>query len=1004
MKLIYAHYPALADEFIRYVASVQTRAEERVLVLCPSRRLSGWLQQRLADEKGASANVYFKDFRSLLEELDAESDEKRLPVLPGDYFHNFILKTILQRPGSQEYPAGRGFVTALRASLRDLSDSLAEPDVLREHIATSTDPLIRAQAGYLNWLTSVYDQYLRETDGVPGYRSYKHFFEDALTQIPSSAWLKGFKQIIFYGFYDLTGRQLELFNRVRLSYPVTVFAPYAKHPAYAFAKRFFETNLLGASSDRRGVEPDDDASALGPAANSLFSSSSAQSAPGVTAASAAGVSGELFFTAKEILKLTRENGLAFADIAVIARSLEPYKNDLPGVFAANGIALKCNLSFYLPSLPLGVFCLNLLGLLRGGFYREDVLAVVSSPYFKRANNWRYLIAQSLAERDYSQWTDLMKGDTPDSADFLTWLERCKTRLEKLSAPMRWGAAAELAAEFLQDNTNVDALQPADHALWKEILQTTVGFTRFEAVRLQTREGEFLDDLTDALKQIEQHRVQDAQNGVTVTDALNARGLCFKAVFVLGLNEKAFPQAQREDPVLKDFYRRPLRDGLGFWINGKMDRLEEEKLLFFAAVTSAREKLYLLFQRTGEDNKPLVPSSFLAELARACGLDLQGPDVRRVSGRLVERLWQTDERDLSEKEFSLKLAVQPKPQEAYAAAGLLTQQTAASLRAAQKTASRGALNEYDGQIASGAEVFARSDAAGFSPSALQDLGRCPMKYFLAKGVGLKEPDDVLSRFELAPNLRGDIYHRVLMDFYKELYERGLLKELFASGLTARLDAALARNYTAQSYKTFGIYPVIWEILLEDIQSKLQDFVQKDVENMGPFTPSVFETLFEQIYQPDENLKMRVKGYIDRIDVNAADRTLRVIDYKSGRKGSKDLRGDILKHLILQPFIYWTLAETDARFSGCHTESAALLSINKGYDKRELSADGFEFVKPRADAFLTLLAGFIKGGSFFVNPTQDCQYCPYGAVCRKDAFTSLMRARHSPEFKRLQEARQ
>ena len=131
----------------------------------------------------------------------------------------------------------------------------------------------------------------------------------------------------------------------------------------------------------------------------------------------------------------------------------------------------------------------------------------------------------------------------------------------------------------------------------------------------------------------------------------------------------------------------------------------------------------------------------------------------------------------------------------------------------------------------------------------------------------------------------------LDYYEQLYKEGLAGQLFPSALQERLEHAVNKHYDAQSYKQFGIYPVIWELILQDIHDKLADFVVKDAEHLDGFVPSVFETLIEKIYEPSPRLHMKLKGIVDRIDVNAAAKTFRVLDYKSGRHGGKDLAADI-----------------------------------------------------------------------------------------------------------------
>lgn len=1006
MQVYYGPFRALEKKFVAYAASLRPGPGRAVLVLCPSGRVAARLQRLLAVKTGLFSNVFFKTFAQLTAELDRETPAHKDPLLPGDALHDYLLKNLLLRPGLDRYRPSRGFIGAVRASLRDMADALADPDVLEEHMQTAADPVLQAETAHLQWLARVYRAYLREMEGVRGYRSYAAYFAGALKAAENSEYLHSFQEILVYGFYELTGRQLELFNALRAHYPVTAFWLYAKHPAFAFGRKFFEANILGSSARAEELEEDWSALAAGECVRALFTPGVAKEPPkGLCLVSAPDPEGELFFVVKEMLRLHEREGVAFADMAVTARSLEPYKTLLPEVFEQNGVPLDASFEFGLTSRPMGVFLSNLLGLARGGFERDTVLAVVTSPYFKKKNQWRYLIDESLARRDFSQWADLVRPSLAfyDPA-FLDWLDGTRRKLEFLERALPWDTLRRAAREFLEENTDLSALSAEEKAVWEEAAQALNGFARYACAAPKAREGEFLDELASALQSAPLNQTSDMPFGVSAVDALNMRGLGFKAVFVLGLNEKIFPQVIREDPVLKDYYRRVLRDQLGFWINQKMERFDEERLLFFCAAQAAGERLYLSFLRADAEGKPLVPSGYLAELARAAGLDLNSPQVRRVSGRLSERLKETELTLLSEKELSLALAAQDAPPEQYRAAGLLDAQREESLRAARQIASTGAPGAYDGAVQSGAEIFAAQNASGFSPSALQDLARCPMKYFLAKGVGLKEKDEALSRAELAPDARGTAYHEVLMQYYQDLYEEGLFGRLFPQALEEKLDRALAKHYDAKSYKRFGIYPVIWELILKDIQDKLSGFVVQDAAHLGDYIPSVFETRFEKIYAPSPALKIKLKGIIDRIDVDAESKTFRVVDYKSGKRGGKDLAADMFKKVILQPFIYLVLAQDEKRTEGLSADGAALLSINKGYERQELTRPGFEAVRPKAEAFLAMLMDFVRRGRFFVNPGEHCQYCPYAAVCRKDAFRALLRAKHAPESRALEEAKQ
>ena len=1006
MQVFYAPFRALEQQFAEYTTALQPGPQRRVLVLCPSQRVAGRLRRLCAQKAGFISNVFFVTFSQLLSRLDAENCAAKAPLLPSDGLHDYLLKTLLLEPGFVRYKPSRGFIETLKASLRDLADSLAAPDVLEEQLQLTSDPLLAPQLPHLQWLVRVYRAYLQKMDQVPGYRSYKQYFEDALSAAPESAYLHSFCEIVVYGFYELTGRQLELFNAITRSYSTAIFWVYAKHPAFEFGRKFFETNILGAAGTAAPLPINWDGLAGGEALRNLFSAQHAVQPPqSLHWTSAPDPEGEVFGVVKEMLRLHTQQGIAYEDMAVCARSLEKYKTCLPVVFAQNGVPLAASFSFGFSSRPLGVFLSNLFALARNGFDREDILAVVTSPYFKIKNSWRYLIEECLAQRDFSQWADLVRKDLAYyDPEFLSWLTHIKSSLEFLEKPLPWNTLCQAAQQLLEEQVKQEELTPSEKAVWQEMQNILNGFSRYACVTPKAKKGEFLDELFSSLQGVSLSQTFSMPQGVSALDALSMRAMGFKVVFLLGMNEKSFPQALYQDPFLKDYYRRILRDQLGFWLNQKMERFEEERLLFFCALEAAQEQLYVSFLRADAEGKPLVPSGYLVELARAAGTDLQAAAVRYISGRLIGRLKETPPQWLTEKEMSLLLAAEGADIGEYERAGLDRPGIRESLQAARQDASWGALHGRDGMVGCGPEILEWQNEEGFSPTTLQDLARCPMKYFLAKGVGLKEKEDALSRAELSPNLRGRAYHQILMDYYKTLQQQGLQGELFPSALQQKLEEAVEKNYTAQSYKQFGIYPVIWELILKDIREKLADFVVQDAQHLEGFLPTVFETLFEKMYHPAADLRIKLKGIVDRIDVNPQARTFRVLDYKTARLGGKDLSADLFKKLILQPLIYLLLAQDQPQTRGLAPDGAALLSIHKGYARQELSAASFEAVLPRAAQFMTLLMDLLRQGAFFINPNDHCQYCLYASICHKDAYRALLRAKHAPQARALEEAKQ
>lgn len=999
MQLYYAHYPALEDQFIRFVAQQRHNPTDKWGVICASSWLAQRLQARLARELGAVANIHFMTVGGLIARLDSEAPGTVLPLLPQNHVRDYLIKNLLTQPGLDRYPVSRGFVQVVKSALRDMEDSLVTPEVLQEHLQSMPDFVLEQDGGRFEWLVRLYKKYIEKTHQVPGYRPYQSAFERALGQVENSTYLKSFSQILIYGFYDMTGRQWELLSRLQAHYLGAVFAPYQKHPAYSFAKKFFESNWVRTPGAQDVHTPP--AGALGKSGEYLFASGGSAPNTHVHIVSVPDVGGAVFYTAKEILK-ELQKGTRPADIAVIVRNLPPYQDEIRRVFAANCLPLDASFTYPLTKYALGNFCLRLLGLAASGFSRENILSVFSSPYFKQTDKaaWRRLVQKSAVKRDLAQWQDLLPDDNPYTQAVQTWIMQTARTLEQLNRPQAWPSGAKEVWQFLQAQVDTNAFSGKDREVFEAVNTALQSLATYEAVCKTSGEGELLKEAAQALSTLTFNEVEAVSGAITVTDALRVRGLQFKTVFLLGLNDKEFPLSTAEDPILRDYYRIQLRDTLGYWMNASLDRADEEKLLFYNAVTCAQENLHVCYARYGQDGKPGVPSVYVAELARVCELNLQAQDAPRVSGRLSERLSHYPAQLLTPKEVSFQIALSPNAAKNYRLAGLLTPQKERSLAAAQALAGAGVLNNYDGIITSGSEIFTRENARGFSPSALQEVGACPLKYFFNRALHLGEPDEPASRCELPADKRGSAYHEILCDFYQTLLQKNLTHHLFEDGVAQYMAQSMAKFYTSRSYRAFGIYPVVWEMILENIRQKLTDFAMQDITQLDAFTPAVFE---QEVSAKCPNLPVKLRGIIDRVDVNPAAHTFYVVDYKSSRKGSGQLVQDFFTQLILQPFVYLLLAPQLPQLKGYRMAGACLLAISP-YKKSELSAQDFQAMHAQACAFLTRLTQLIKQGTFFINPSDLCAYCPYSMLCRKDAFKPLLRSRKSAQARTLEEARQ
>lgn len=86
---------------------------------------------------------------------------------------------------------------------------------------------------------------------------------------------------------------------------------------------------------------------------------------------------------------------------------------------------------------------------------------------------------------------------------------------------------------------------------------------------------------------------EVEPNITLLSCHEAKGLEFKVVFIIGLEDGLFPS----------------------YYDNQISEIEEERRLFFVAITRAMEKLYLFYSKNDQFGTPKKPSKFLKELNR-----------------------------------------------------------------------------------------------------------------------------------------------------------------------------------------------------------------------------------------------------------------------------------------------------------------------------------------------------------------------------------------------------
>ncbi|MEK6783357.1 MAG: PD-(D/E)XK nuclease family protein [Bacteroidota bacterium] len=289
--------------------------------------------------------------------------------------------------------------------------------------------------------------------------------------------------------------------------------------------------------------------------------------------------------------------------------------------------------------------------------------------------------------------------------------------------------------------------------------------------------------------------------------------------------------------------------------------------------------------------------------------------------------------------------------------------------------------------------------GISPSGLNSYIECKLKFYFRYVARIKEPKEVEG---LDARMLGNILHKVMESFYKNLFERKNNKEVEA-GDFVEIDTNLDHLIDNTFKDTYRLEPgkkVEYEGQQLVVKEVVKSFARQIMKADRKYAPFVMEAV------ELEGLLYTVKighapgyavvgGKIDRVDRKGND--VRIIDYKTGKDeldfnsvASLFMREEKRNKAAFQTLVYALLYKTTREFSADTNLIPGLIS------RANLFEDAFKFgliigkepvtdvnsILPEFEIYLkTLLEDIYNPDEVFEQTTliETCKFCPYRSIC-------------------------
>jgi ATP-dependent helicase/nuclease subunit B len=457
-------------------------------------------------------------------------------------------------------------------------------------------------------------------------------------------------------------------------------------------------------------------------------------------------------------------------------------------------------------------------------------------------------------------------------------------------------------------------------------------------------GQFVAELVQAVEDAT-YTVPVEGEAILVASAVEVRGLTFDSVAILGLAEGEFPQAEREDALLREFDRAWLAER-GFAIEPRL--LGDEVTFFYQVVTRAHHRLLLCRPYLADDGQPWEPSPYWSAVQDL----LADPVVRHV------RPADPVDRPASE--------LESEPASSEPATAIL------------RARAQGVKSPWTGDLMSLQESLEQRFGSDrpWSSSRLETYAKCPFSFWAAYAMELEPRELPQAGFDML--ILGSIYHLVLERLYSRVPDGDpdRLRDLLP---------AVAQKVYDSAPNDYGFRPSpLWERQQEEMTDVLRRTVRALIEIAEEYAPLEQELSFglgerPPLVLPGER-SLRLRGYIDRVD-RAPDGQLRVIDYKAGSTpiSARDLEEG---HRLQLPLYALAAQEAlDAKVAGgfyWHIGAAKPSSL-----RLEKYKDGVVGAIDTAVEYALSIGAAVCDGKFTPRPSDEgCPAsCPAVAFCEQ-----------------------
>ena len=581
---------------------------------------------------------------------------------------------------------------------------------------------------------------------------------------------------------------------------------------------------------------------------------------------------EIENVARQIYKLVRDEGYRYRDIGVITKNLESYSSLCKAIFTEYNIPVFIDEKKDITSDMFIKYVLSILDIFAKKWSYEAVFNYIKSGIVKIDNIYElenYCLKWDIRGK---KWYE-NKWNFGDENQFINEQNQIVMPLLELQKELKKEKTADNISKKLYDfilkNVQDEQIEVESYNAVIEVIEEIADLFKNEKMSFDT----YIRLLKTGISSKEIGQIPQTQDKVTVGDVNRSKTHKIRAIFIIGVNDGAFPSVQSSEGFFGDKDREDLK-AKGFELaKGTLEKMYEENFNIYKTFSTAEEKVYISYPAADVDDKPLRRSTMISR-------------IKKIFPELKENVYEGNNDEIYTKQvtFTNLLGkinnISGKWYEVYnwySKNPSWQIKLDKALEGLDYTNVPEKINEKNVQKLYGNTLHT-------TVSRLESYRACGFSYYLKYGLKLSDKE----KMNIKPVDTGSFMHDVIDSFFKEVEDVKNISDEDAKKILDRIiedKLSLPRNYifsATAKYRTLvrRLKRVIYlsmKYIIQSLKCSEFDVLQTELEFGNKDYPPIEMTL-------DNGKRVSITGKIDRIDIAKAPngKYIRIIDYKSSTK--------------------------------------------------------------------------------------------------------------------------